>query len=431
MGLAAMWDACFEAVNSARAFSSRHRTVRDIVPFRISGITLMASHCSDLEVAKMTPQQAATVRRNGVSVCIPCFNSSARLPETLRHLQRQLVPPDVPWEVILVDNASTDDTSELARNVWGDSIPIQLRIVPEPRPGLIFARMRAIEQSSYEYVAFVDDDNWVCEKWVALVYELMYTHPTIGACGGCGEPIFEGNSIPAWFRDFADQFATGSQGSGPGYVPITRGYLYGAGLSIRRSAWIELQLNGFEFQLTGRKGSTLASGEDLELCYALQLAGWQLWYDPRLTFQHFISIPRMEWGYLIQMIRGFGRARPWWYLYADQLAFSTAHPGQLSVLYRIAIDLRKSWMFQVYAALRGLISARIRRTRRVADWFDTEVQVAYAEAHLETLLRHPIMYGAVRRQLETAPWRRGPSKPHGDRGSHRDVATSGEHTVPQ
>jgi cellulose synthase/poly-beta-1,6-N-acetylglucosamine synthase-like glycosyltransferase len=54
----------------------------------------------------------------GVSVVICCYNSSQRLPQTLGHLLAQECEVDLPWEVIVVDNASTDGTAEVARSVW-------------------------------------------------------------------------------------------------------------------------------------------------------------------------------------------------------------------------------------------------------------------------------------------------------------------------
>ena len=54
----------------------------------------------------------------GVSVVIPCYNSSKLLPETIAHLARQNVPEHINWEIIIVDNASTDDTAETAAAIW-------------------------------------------------------------------------------------------------------------------------------------------------------------------------------------------------------------------------------------------------------------------------------------------------------------------------
>src|SRR5215472_9609045 len=121
----------------------------------------------------------------GVSIVICCHNSALLLPETLACLQAQTfsgVRPDC--EVIVVDNASTDQTSQAARHHWPSDGPIPLRIVQEPKLGLTAARLRGIAEAQYEFVCFVDDDNRVASDWVESVFRLMSAHPQIGACGG-------------------------------------------------------------------------------------------------------------------------------------------------------------------------------------------------------------------------------------------------------
>jgi len=58
----------------------------------------------------------------GVSVIICCYNSVKRLPVTLAHLKSQVVFGQIPWEVIVIDNASTDRTAEVAKN-YGETCP--------------------------------------------------------------------------------------------------------------------------------------------------------------------------------------------------------------------------------------------------------------------------------------------------------------------
>lgn len=53
--------------------------------------------------------------RAGVSIVICCYNSASRLPETLQHIAEQEVAANISWEVIVVDNASTDNTQEIAK----------------------------------------------------------------------------------------------------------------------------------------------------------------------------------------------------------------------------------------------------------------------------------------------------------------------------
>jgi cellulose synthase/poly-beta-1,6-N-acetylglucosamine synthase-like glycosyltransferase len=142
---------------------------------------------------------------------------------------------------------------------------------------------------------------------VATVSELMTTHPDVGACGGAGEAVPE-TDLPWWFEKFQGHFAVGPQCADAGDVTWTRGYLWGAGLAIRKAAWSQLIAKGYRSLLTGRKGASLTAGEDTELCFALRSAGWRLWYEPRLRFKHLLPAGRLQWSYLRGLHRGFGAA---------------------------------------------------------------------------------------------------------------------------
>jgi glycosyltransferase involved in cell wall biosynthesis len=116
------------------------------------------------------------MRLSGVSIIIFCHNSANRLPQTIEHLASQKVSRNVQWEVIVVDNASTDNTSKLAKNCWPKDTSVPLKVVYEPQLGLNNARHRGFIEAKYEIVSFVDDDNRVCPEWVHLVHEVMTRH---------------------------------------------------------------------------------------------------------------------------------------------------------------------------------------------------------------------------------------------------------------
>jgi glycosyltransferase involved in cell wall biosynthesis len=257
----------------------------------------------------------------GVSVVVCCHNSAPRLPATLAHLAAQ--DASVDWEVVVVDNGSTDDTAAVARSSWPSTTPAPLRIVREARLGLIHARARGLAEARFEIVAFVDDDNWLSPDWLQLAASIMRAHPEVGACGGSNVPAFA-TEPPWWFRAHMTNFATGQQATGEGDVTETRGWLWGAGLAIRRSAWEQLQAGGFRTLTVGRQGGRLASGDDVELCFALRLAGWRLWHSPRLRLRHFIPASRLDWRYLRRLHRGFGAANIMLAPYRYQIA-ATRH----------------------------------------------------------------------------------------------------------
>lgn len=243
-----------------------------------------------------------TRRCPGVTLAVCCYNSRQRLPETLRHLAAQRNARGVPWEVIVVDNASTDDTAEVARQRWPDPAPAPLRVVREDRPGLQWARERARREAQYEILCLIDDDNWVCPEWIDAAESSLADRPGVAACGGPSEAVCE-IAPPDWFPRFAGYYAVGTQWATD---PEPRVTLWGAGLTLRLAAWDGLIRQGFSPMLPDRQGASLSSGGDTEICLALRLAGWQVYYEPRLRLKHFIPAGRLTWDYVRRLNRGFG-----------------------------------------------------------------------------------------------------------------------------
>jgi glycosyltransferase involved in cell wall biosynthesis len=238
--------------------------------------------------------------RFGVSVVICTYNGAALLPETLRHIAQQRVRLDIDWELLVVNNACTDNTSEVVIAEWQKhNQPTKLSLLYQPRQGLTYARKLALEKANYEFVLFCDDDNWLDAAYVNKAYDLMKQHPEIGVLGGNGELVFE--SLPPEWALGHGFFANGPQAATSGSV--RRKFVYGAGSVIRKSAYEVLLHAGFKPLLTDRIGGKLSSGGDYELCYAIALAGYEIWYDEGLKFRHFMSKGRLEWDYLVRFIK--------------------------------------------------------------------------------------------------------------------------------
>lgn len=285
----------------------------------------------------------ATQFSTGVSIVICCHNSAARLPRMLPYLRAQEVPGGLCWEVVVVDNASTDGTAQIARELWPANMKVPLRIVDEPRLGLSFARQTGFKEARYEYVSFLDDDNWAAPSWVRTVNEVMTRHGEVGACGGYSEAVFE-SEPPSWFENHKTYYAVGPDWGDPA-SPSYRDLLWGAGLTIRKSAWQQLVDNGFSSRLIGRQGTRLLAGEDTELCLALRLNGWRLYYDPRLRLRHYMCAARLQWSHLRKLYRGDGEASVDLDAYGFALAANDAS---------LKSRLKMTWQWQALAVIKRL-----------------------------------------------------------------------------
>ncbi len=249
-------------------------------------------------------------RTDGISVIICCYNSERRIVKTLSHLFNQRFTHSLQWEIIIVDNCSTDNTRSTSLSLYNESdCNVPFKVVDENQPGLSHARKRGFDSSMHEFVLMVDDDNWLCEDYVQRIYDDLKSNPSAAMVGGLGIAEPEG-AEPFWFKDVASCFATGPQ-SAVGQGPLhPASELYGAGCGIRMSCWEYLESNGFQSLLADRTGKSLISGGDVEMCLAFRLAGFDLLYDSRISFQHFLPESRLNWDYLKKLFIGFGMSKP-------------------------------------------------------------------------------------------------------------------------
>jgi hypothetical protein len=243
----------------------------------------------------------------------------------------------------------------------------------------------------------VDDDNWLAPDWVETAAAVMEEHPEVGALGGLSEGVFE-TPPPSWLEPFKTLLAIGPHGVAPGDVTERPGLLWGAGLVLRKQAWVRLEQIGFVPALVGRAGGALSTGEDTELCLALRLAGWRLWYEPRLRLQHYMPAGRLTWDYLRRLHRTNGAAT----VHHDPYYFALRRgaPDRLA-------PLRRRWWWQGLASIKTL-ALRPRTLARylggVPEADALAVQMDTAVARLMALLRLRGAYDrAVARALRI-PW---------------------------
>ena len=189
----------------------------------------------------------------GISVIVCCYNSAKRLPETLKYLLAQRVS-GFDWEIIVVDNASTDSTSALSADILSKALATEkFKIIYEANPGLINARKKDISAAQFDYLLFCDDDNWLSDDYLQTSMETMEQNPRMAILGGMGEPVFEGEK-PAWFNEFGVNFAVGDQAPGRKNDLTQVEAVYGAGFIMRKSIFKLLEDLEVPALLSGRKG---------------------------------------------------------------------------------------------------------------------------------------------------------------------------------
>ncbi|MEO6230484.1 MAG: glycosyltransferase [Ferruginibacter sp.] len=277
----------------------------------------------------------------GISVIICCYNSVRRIQKTLEALLKQECISKISWEVIIVDNNSTDNTSAIASAIWVNSgTRIPLNIIEEPIPGLGNARRAGVSVANHPILIFCDDDNWLAPNYVQRVYELMHADNSIAACGGMGIPVFE-TEEPYWFYMYAEAFALGPQDVNSETEGIFD--LYGAGIAVQKEAIQTFYQSGYEPLLSGRVGKSLSSSEDTELTNAFVLMGYKLIFSEDLKFFHYLPKDRLTFSYLQQLFIAFGTDGPVRNLYYANLSKRFFH------------NRVKSWSFHLLLSLVRLV----------------------------------------------------------------------------
>lgn len=244
---------------------------------------------------------------SGISVIICCYNSAERLSETIKHIALQKIQEEISWELIIVNNNSSDNTSEIAlKEISSYKIfHNKSKIVDEPQSGLSHARQKGVNEARYNYIIFCDDDNWLEESYLQIAYEILENNHKIAAVGGQSKAI-SNISFPDWWEDYKGAYAVGKQAEISGNISA-RKYLWGSGLGFRKALYLRA-FKDLPSLLTDRKGNELSSGGDSEICMRFLLIGYQLYYDERLKFKHFIEPYRLTWNYRKKLYQGFGEA---------------------------------------------------------------------------------------------------------------------------
>lgn len=239
----------------------------------------------------------------GISVVVCCYNSAAVIGPTIGALAGQSVPAGSGYEVILVDNACTDNTVALARAAWGKTA-YPLRVVTELKPGLVYARETGVKAARYDIFLFIDDDNILEGDWLPGLEQIYRDMPRVGAVVGYNKALIDGPK-PDWFDRFQDTYACGLRAPGPGLNPEK---LFGAGTSFRTGVLREAMFSGPPLFLVGRTKNTLTRGEDTEIALRCRLLGWDFYYDDTLRLKHRLLPARLTWEYICRAKKAGGQA---------------------------------------------------------------------------------------------------------------------------
>jgi glycosyltransferase involved in cell wall biosynthesis len=236
-----------------------------------------------------------------VTVAVCTWNRSALLQQTLMQMTMLRAPVDATWELVLVDNNSTDDTAAVARS-FSDRLP--LRYLHESTPGKSHALNLATREAAGEYVLWTDDDVLVDPSWLRAYVDAFRRHPSAGFFGGPIRPWFASPS-PDWlhraFEHVKPAYATID--CDPPETRVTGEQVpFGANLAVRLA---DQRAFPYDPSLGPRPGSAVRN-EEIEMIRRMIARGVEGWWVPEAAVRHYIPRARQSVAYLRGYYMGWG-----------------------------------------------------------------------------------------------------------------------------
>jgi glycosyltransferase involved in cell wall biosynthesis len=239
-----------------------------------------------------------------ISVIVCTYNRSHLLPLCLKSLADQTLDRTL-YEVIIVDNNSTDNTREIAHEFTDKYI--NFRSVYEKNQGLSHARNRGYNESFGEFVAYIDDDAKADKDWareILRAFETVLPHPS--AVGGIILPYYI-SERPDWFLD---TFEIRTWGENQGFLKGPRAPYGFSGSNMAFPKKILKKYGGFPKHF-GMKRNKMKFGEEAALFYQIYQDLPFFWYDPEIKVEHLVHEYNMRIRYRLKrtFMIGFSSAR--------------------------------------------------------------------------------------------------------------------------
>ncbi len=237
-----------------------------------------------------------------LSLIIATYNRAQWVLETLGSVAAQKSPASE-WECVVVNNNSTDNTSEVVEAFIASHPRLDIRLVVEIKQGLSHARNCGIENSTGEIVAIIDDDELINDDFIVAYISLFERNADIASAGGRIVARYR-SARPAWMSPYTERPIANPMDFGAEEREFPAGRIPGGGnMAIRRSA---LDKYGVFNPELGRQGQKLIGGEENDLFERLRVGGERCWYTPAAVMYHLIPDEKLTRDYLSRLSYNIG-----------------------------------------------------------------------------------------------------------------------------
>lgn len=273
-----------------------------------------------------------------VTVIICTYNRCEILRVALESLEACVTPPELQWEVLVVDNNSNDGTRAVCESFIAKH-PGRFRYLFHEKQGKTHALNAGIREARSEYLALTDDDLTVDPNWVAEIYGAFKKYDC-AATGGRIVPVWNCKK-PAWIA-FDGPYRHPAYGGivnfdkGDAPCKLT-GTAIGANMGLRKSIFEKYG----PYRTDLNRINDLLGGEDTEYCRRIMHAGECLMYAPKAVVYHPVEEYRATREYMQSFAFHYGR----WMVRIDGVPDGAkCYFGVPRFLFPIALKFFGKWM---------------------------------------------------------------------------------------
>ena len=236
------------------------------------------------------------------SVILCTYNREKYIFQALESIALQDYPHNR-YEIVLVNNNSTDSTEKLCIEFRKKYPDIRFNYCIETQQGLSYARNRGIEESQGELLVYVDDDATVFPNYLQAYDDFFVAYPAEFAAGGPIIPHYE-IKRPEWISHYTEVLLTAYLYKGEKIIPFKYGRFPGGGNACYRAETFS-KFGNFNVEL-GRKGNGLIGAEEKDFFARLFSTKEKVWYIPQAGIYHYIPEQKLTEEYFNKLTYSIG-----------------------------------------------------------------------------------------------------------------------------
>ena len=297
-----------------------------------------------------------------LSIVICSYNRANYISDALNSLYAQTAGLNF-FETIIVDNNSTDNTSDVFKNWRASHTNGSFTYLTETKQGASFARNTGAASAKGQWLCFMDDDAIANTNYVENILKHIETKPDAIGFGGRIIPKYI-PSEPKWMSYYVSSLVGNFD-----YSPIACAFENGkypieSNMIVKKAVYDSI--GGFNTNLPGVVGTLRIGGEGKELFYKILSLGHTIYYDPSICVQHVVEVKKLTPEYMYRVASGIGRGEKTRTLTISKGAylkkiveylFKLGASILLAIKYTLQLTPAKSWAVIQFRidALKGLL----------------------------------------------------------------------------